>query len=97
MHTVEKRLREIRQAISKLREAAAMDGDAQRAGVAQSLDELFGQVSTRKELRAATAQAMRLYRGGMGSFQDAGTPAMGDAVDGLRRALAKARSRLPAG
>ena len=97
MHAVEKRLREIRQAISNLREAAAMDGDAQRAGVAQSLGELFGQVSTREELREAAAQAMRHYQGGMGSFQDAGTPAMGDAVDGLRRALAKARLRLPAG
>ncbi|MGO4297461.1 hypothetical protein [Glutamicibacter sp. MCAF14] len=94
MRTVDQCLLGIRQAISQLREAAAVDGDSQRAIVAQSLDELFGQVANRKQLRAAAKRAMRLYQGGMGSFQDVGTQVMGEAVDGLWHALSRSRSWL---
>lgn len=94
MRTVDQSLRETRLAIAKLRAAAAEDNDPQRAIVAQSLDELFGKVSTRVELRAAAKRARRLYRGSMGSFQDVGTQVMSDAVDELWRALSRSRSWL---
>ncbi|MGF2948718.1 hypothetical protein [Microbacterium alcoholitolerans] len=77
----------IRAAIAELRAAAQHDGDARRGEVADRLDELFGGVRTRADLRAAIKSADRYYRGGMGSFQDVGTSVMHEAVERLRRSL----------
>ncbi|MGO2052982.1 DUF6966 domain-containing protein [Glutamicibacter sp. 287] len=94
MARVERTLIEIRAAIAKLHRAAAHDRDPQRAHAAHWLDGLFENVESRAQLREASRQALELYRGGMGSFQDVGTAVMAEAVDGLRHALSAARSWL---
>ncbi len=79
-------------AIAEVRAAALLGQDEQRAGAADWLDGLFAGVTDRRGLREASAQALTLYRGGMGSFSDVGYEAAGQAVDHLRVALRRGRS-----
>ncbi|MBM6621903.1 hypothetical protein JTF08_09810 [Micrococcaceae bacterium RIT802] len=92
MPTVNQVLAEVRHALEVLRHAAAFDGDDRRAHAADWVEAHFAEARTPFEVRQAAAGALTLYRGGMGSFQDVGTSIMADAVDGLWRALRRARS-----
>lgn len=90
--TVQAALEEIIAAIAELRAAALLGQDEQRAHTADWLDERFANVTDRRGLREASAQALTLYRGGMGSFRDVGYEAAGNAVDRLYAALRRGRS-----
>jgi hypothetical protein len=90
--TVQATRDEIIAAIAEVRAAALWGQDEQRAHAADWLDGLFANVTDRPGLREASAQALTLYRGGMGSFQDVGYEAAGNAVDRLRVALRRGRS-----
>lgn len=65
---------------------------SQRSHRAGWLDSLFADIETPAQLRESANEALKLYRGGMGSFQDVGTAVMAQAVDGLHAALGAARS-----
>lgn len=94
MATMNQVLAEIHAAIAKLHRAAAHDQDSRRDHVANWLDDLFVEIKAREQLSDASDEALGLYRGGMGSFQDVGTAVMAEAVDGLNRALHAARTRV---
>lgn len=81
------RLDNVRHAVAQLRDACATDGDARRAFTAAWLEGLFTTVTSAKELRQSARQALALYAGGMGSFQDVGSATMAAAVDTLRTTL----------
>jgi hypothetical protein len=82
-------------AVEQLRDASATDGDARRASTAAWLEELFADVTSAQELRQSAQQALVLYAGGMGSFQDVGSATMAAAVDTLRSTLRIALSAHP--
>ncbi|MHA7284503.1 DUF6966 domain-containing protein [Arthrobacter sp. TMS2-4] len=90
--TVQAARDEIIAAIAELRAAAELGQDRRRVDAADWLEELFVDVVDRRGLREASTQALTLYRGGMGSFQDVGYEAAGHAVDRLRVALRRGRS-----
>ena len=94
MATMNQALAEIHAAIAKLHRAAAHDQDLRRDHVASWLDDLFVDIKTREQFSEASGEALGLYRGGMGSFQDVGTAVMAEAVDGLNRALHAAQAWL---
>lgn len=77
----------VRRAVEQLRDACATEGDARRASTAAWLEGLFADVASDKELRLSARQALTLYAGGMGSFQDVGSATMAAAVDTLRSTL----------
>lgn len=83
-------LDEIRDAIAQLRAAATHDHDAPRGEVADRLARRFEGIDGPADVCAAARGALRLYRGGMGSFSDTGTAVMDAAVERLRRALERA-------
>lgn len=84
---------EILASIAGVRSVARAEDDTARESAAGWLDGLFADVTTRRELRTAAHQALTLW-GGAGSFSDVGTPESAAAVDRLRTALRRARSRL---
>ena len=88
--TTAESLEEIRDAIAQLRAAATHDDDASRGEVANRLRRQFDGIDNPIELRTAVANALHLYRGGMGSCQDTGTAVMDAAVTRLRHALGQA-------
>jgi hypothetical protein len=92
--TVEAVRGEIIAAIAEVRAAALLGQDEQRAHTADWLDQQFADVTDRRGLREASAQALTLYRGGMGSFRDVGYEAAGHAVDRLHAALRRGRTVL---
>jgi hypothetical protein len=83
---------EIIAATAQLRAVARLEQDKQRSQVADWLDVQFVGVTDRRVLREAATEALGLYRGGMGSFQDVGTEASWNAVKRLRLALQRGRS-----
>ncbi|MFB4354315.1 type II CAAX endopeptidase family protein [Microbacterium sp. LS_15] len=89
-HAVGAKIDEIRDAIARLRAAATHDDDAPRGEVADRLARRFEGIDGPADARAAARDALRLYRGGMGSFSDTGTAVMDAAVERLRRALERA-------
>ena len=90
MPTAAESLDEIRHAIVQLRAAATHDNDVSRGEVADRLGRQFDGIDNPRELRTTAANALHLYRGGMGSFQDTGTAVMDAAVNRLRHALSQA-------
>jgi hypothetical protein len=86
-HSVETIRDEIIAAAAELRAVARSEQDKQRIEVADWLDEQFIGVSDPHVLLEATRNALTLYQGGMGSFQDVGTGASSHAVSRLRTAL----------
>ena len=80
---------EIIAAAAELRTVARTEQDRQRIEVANWLDEQFIGISDPRGLLEATRNALTLYQGGMGSFQDVGTGASSHAVDQLRTALVR--------
>ncbi len=91
--TVDAARDEILAAIDELRTVSMADRDEQRRHVAEQLHALFVGITEKRALREAARGALGLYRGGMGSFQDVGYPDMIHAVDRLRLALRRGRSR----
>ncbi|XKH53659.1 hypothetical protein LG284_01060 [Citricoccus nitrophenolicus] len=89
------RLDDVRRAVEQLRDACATDGDARRASTAAWLEGLFAEVTSANELRQSAQQALALYAGGMGSFQDVGSATMAAAVATLRSTLRVALSAHP--
>ena len=77
---------EIRSAIARLRSAAIADEDSRRLQTAEQLELRFAGIVSSLELRAAARDALRLYGGGMGAFQDAGSSATASAIAGLSEA-----------
>lgn len=90
MPTAAESLEEIRDAIEQLRAAASHDNDVSRGQVADWLERQIDGIHDADELNAIAADAMRLFRGGMGSFQDTGTAGMDAAVKRLRHVLHQA-------
>ena len=90
MPTAAESLDEIRHAIVQLRAAATHDNDESRGEVADRLGRQIDGIDNPRELRTTAANALHLYRGGMGSFQDTGTAVMDAAVIRLRHALSQA-------
>jgi hypothetical protein len=90
--TVQATRDEIIASIAEVRAAALWGLDEQRADAADWLDGLFVNVTNRRGLREASAQALTLYRGGMGSFQDVAYDAPTRAVNRLYAALRRGRS-----
>lgn len=91
-HGVDAVRNEILAAIEELRSVAKSGEDTRRYDVAEWLYPQFTGVSERRVLRAAAANGLSLYRGGMGSFQDVGYADMDHAVNRLHRALRRGRS-----
>jgi len=87
------RREELRGAIAQLRAAALIDRDTSRRSVAWHLARGLDSVTTPQELREFARNSLGYYRGGMGSFQDFGTPEMAEAGERLRRALYRAKRR----
>jgi hypothetical protein len=87
MPSVADRLEEIRRAIEQLRSAADHDDDLQRLRSAEELERQFEDIVNSEELHAAARDGLCLYSGGMGGFQDAGTPAVATAIARLSEAL----------
>ncbi|MBF4634665.1 hypothetical protein ITJ38_09655 [Agreia pratensis] len=83
---------EIVSAIAEVRAVAKTEGDKAREDASDWLDELLIDVDDRQGLREASARGLSLYRGGMGSFQDAGSAASAHAISRLRVALRRGRS-----
>jgi len=88
--SVAETVEEIRNAIADLRSAAVQDKDPQRRHSAEQLEQRFAGVTDSNELRAAARHALRLYGGGMGGLQDAGSSAMASAITRLSEALRQA-------
>ena len=86
-HTVEAARDEIIAAVAELRAVAGAEQDKQRLEVADWLDEQFVGIADPRDLLEATREALTLYQGGMGSFQDAGTAASSQVAGRLRTAL----------
>ena len=86
-HNVEVFRDEIIAAAAELRAVARAEQDKQRIEVADWLDEQFIGISDPRDLLEATRNALTLYQGGMGSFQDVGNGASSHAVSRLRSAL----------
>lgn len=84
---------EIAAAIDEFRELAWAQDDRARSNAAIWLDQLFAEVTTRRDLRRAAAEALQLW-GGMGSFSDVCCTHVDHAVERLRRALRAAQSWL---
>lgn len=80
-------LGEVLRAVEQLREACAVDEDARRASTATWLAELFAEVTDAGSLRQSAREALTLYTGGAGSFQDVGSSTMAASVDELHSAL----------
>lgn len=89
--TVDQSLQLLAAAVAQLRDAAEQDRDERRARVADRVEQRLAGVDGPRELRAAVADVMRIYQGGMGSFQDVGTSVMQRAVSDLSWALRRAR------
>lgn len=81
------RLEDVRRAVDQLHDACAIEGDARRASTALWLEGLFAEVTNADELQQSARQALTLYAGGMGSFQDVGSATMAAAVDALPSVL----------
>lgn len=81
---------EIRAAIAQLRSAANQDNDVRRRQSAEHLEQQFAGIADPQELREAARDALRLFGGGMGSFQDSGTSVMASALTRLREAIRQA-------
>lgn len=88
-------LAELHAAVEELAAAAAEMQDEPRAYTARWLARNLAQVDDRDELRACAREALGLYRGGMGSFQDVGDAVTDHAVTRLRRALHAALDTAP--
>ncbi|ACL38943.1 hypothetical protein Achl_0948 [Pseudarthrobacter chlorophenolicus A6] len=88
-HNVEVFRDEIIAVAAELRAVARSEQDKQRIEVADWLDEQFIGISDPRVLREATRNALTLFQGGMGSFQDVGTEASAHAVSRLRSALVR--------
>lgn len=86
-HSVEAIRDEIIAAAEELRAVARAEQDKQRIGVADWLDDQSIDIADLGALLEATRNALTLYQGGMGSFQDIGTAASAHAVSRLRSAL----------
>ena len=86
---------EILGAVDELRTVAALGHDDARVSVAVQLADLFAGLVTALEVRAASRDALALWRGGMGSFQDVGNADAEHAVERLRRALRRGRWSRP--
>ncbi|MBD8585818.1 hypothetical protein IFT77_13005 [Frigoribacterium sp. CFBP 13729] len=86
---------EILGAVDELRRAAVADGDDARLSVARQLSDRFAGLVTAQEVRVASRDALALWRGGMGSFQDVGNADTEHAVERLRRALRRGRWSRP--
>ncbi|PPG91868.1 hypothetical protein C5C39_05890 [Rathayibacter sp. AY1F3] len=86
-------LAEITAAVAEVRDVARSQQDGARARVADRLDEMFAGATTRREVRAAAADALGLW-GGAGSFSDVGSAEADHAVTRLYRALRAGRSWL---
>lgn len=91
MPSVADSVEEIRRAIEQLHSAAVHDEDVQRRRSAEQLERRFTDIVNPDDLRAAARDGLRMYSGGMGAFQDAGTPAVASAIarlsEGLRHAI----------
>lgn len=74
-------------AIAGVRAVAQAERDQQRMQAADRLDSLFVGTADWPAPGEATREALALFRGGAGSFQDVGTEAASRAVDALRVAL----------
>jgi hypothetical protein len=81
---------EILSAIAQIRAAATTEGDEARSRSAETLAVRFDGITTQAELRDAARDSLRLYRGGMGSFQDVGSSTMAEAVARLGKSLRRA-------
>jgi hypothetical protein len=88
-HDVEAIRDEILAAVAELRAVARAEQDKQRIEVADWLDEQFIGIADLRVLLEATRNALTLYQGGMGSFQDVGTRASSHAVCRLNTALVR--------
>lgn len=88
-HNMEAIRGEIIAAIAELRDVACAEQDKHRIDVAVWLDEQFSDPTGPSALLEATRNALTLYQGGMGSFQDAGTGASSQAISRLRTALVR--------
>lgn len=80
-------LKNVRRAVQQLGEACSLENDERRAVTAVWLEELFAEVTSAEELAGNARQALALYKGGMGSFQDVGSARMASAVHALAREL----------
>ncbi len=80
---------EIMAAAAELRSVSLAEQDTHRAKVADWLEEQFIDITDPDVLLEATRTALTLYQGGMGSFQDVGTPASAHVVSQLRSALVR--------
>ena len=83
-------IEEIQRAIARLSSAANHDNDPRRRRSVEQLELQFTGITNSQELRSAARDALRLYAGGIGSFQDAGTSEVGSAVTRLGEALRQA-------
>jgi hypothetical protein len=88
-HNVEAIRDEVIAAVAELRAVACAEQDKHRIEVADWLDEQFMDLADPRALLEATRNALTLYQGGMGSFQDVGTGASSQAVSRLRTALVR--------
>lgn len=88
-HSVEAIRDEIIAAAAELRAVARAEQDKQRIEAVDWLDEQFTDIADPGVLLEATRDALTLYQGGMGSFQDVGTAASAHAVSRLRSALVR--------
>ena len=88
-HNVEAVRVEIIAAVAELCAVARAEQDKQRIEVADWLDEQFTDIADPGVLLEATRNALTLYQGGMGSFQDVGTAISAHAVSRLRSALVR--------
>lgn len=89
--TVEDIRDEILSAAAAVRSAALLEHDEWRVGIADRIEGMFTEVAEAADLRERAADCLRLF-GGMGSFADAGTENMADAVAKLRIPLVHART-----
>lgn len=90
MPSVIESVEEIQSAIAQLRSAAIRNNDLRRRRSAEQLELRFAGITNSQDLHSAARDALRLYAGGMGSFQDAGTSEVDSAVARLGEALRQA-------
>lgn len=88
-HNVEVIRDEVIAAVAELRAVARAEHDKPRQEVADWIEEQFIGIADPRVLLDATRNALTLYQGGMGSFQDVGTEASSHAVSRLRTALVR--------